>query len=166
MRHQTFIAALLLLASMSFAACQALPRTGQSTPAAGDASKYSGDIPITALTPDEAGLIKTLEGIDGYKQAKAAALAAGWQAVKCEKCQANVVGGNYKEVCSKRPHSPQCTVCDTLPELNSCSGDGYCLMQFKSDKSARILKIATYGDYADLPNLVVHGVGFDDHPSE
>jgi hypothetical protein len=65
-------------------------------------------------------------------------------------CKANVVGADYEKQCAKDPG--MCKVCDNLPELSSCSGDGACLMHFQ--KAGQTLKVVTYGSTDDWN---VHG---------
>lgn len=128
---------------------------------------YGGSVPIAALSPREAKLIEILQATNnGYEDVQRAVTISGWHPMACDQCRENVVGSDYQKVCARNPNGAACRICDLLPELNSCSADGYCLMQFKSKKSKLILKISTYGDYGDVSNLMVTGWGFDTKASD
>ncbi|BBC26427.1 hypothetical protein [Pseudanabaena sp. ABRG5-3] len=59
----------------------------------------------------------------------------GWQPVVTPDCKTNVGG--------------KAEVCDQLPEVEACSGDGYCLMNFANQSDGSKLTVTTYGDYRD-----------------
>lgn len=69
-----------------------------------------------------------------YVQVRSALLAEGWRPLRTPACRTNVGG--------------EAAVCDALPETDSCSGDGHCLMRFAHPSSARLIAIRTYGDIA------------------
>jgi hypothetical protein len=58
----------------------------------------------------------------------------------------NVMGSNYKSLCSAHPELQSCHLCDQLPELNACSGDGYCLVKFRNAGTTQFVQATTYGD--------------------
>lgn len=68
-----------------------------------------------------------------YATTRRALLAAGWLPLRTPECRTNVGG--------------EATVCNTLPETDSCSGDGHCLMRFANPASSRTLTLHAYGDY-------------------
>jgi hypothetical protein len=160
----------LFCMTLACAACAApAPQSddGSSSQPASEKPVYSGSVPIASLSPDEAELIKNLQAKNNaYQDVKGLVTAKGWRPLVCDQCKENVVGGDYEEVCSTNPGSHACRICDSLPELNSCSGDGYCLMQFYNRNSKLILKVGTYGAYGDVPNLMVTGWGFDTKASD
>jgi hypothetical protein len=78
-----------------------------------------------------------------YADFRSAAIATGWSAVVDPQCKANVIGENYIGLCSTHPELDDCHVCDDIPELGACSGDGYCGMTFS--KHAQTLEVTTYG---------------------
>ena len=60
-------------------------------------------------------------------------LAAGWLPLRDPMCRENV--GGTAEVCFE------------LPEVESCSGDGYCNMHYANAAENRRLSVTTYGPY-------------------
>jgi hypothetical protein len=90
-----------------------------------------------------AGLSKGM----AYADLRKLALQSGWTPVVDAKCRSNVIGADYTELCSAHPDLDDCRVCDDLPELGSCSGDGYCGMSFK--RGAATLDVTTYGMIED-----------------
>lgn len=78
-----------------------------------------------------------------YADFRIVAAAAGWSAVIDPQCNANVVGDNYASLCSAHAELDDCRVCEDIPELSACSGDGYCGMTFS--KQAQELEVTTYG---------------------
>jgi hypothetical protein len=81
-----------------------------------------------------------------YADLRKAVLAKGWKPKVDAQCKANVVGGNADQVCQGNP--ALCKVCDELPELSSCSGDGHCLMNFERG-AGEALAVSTYGEIVD-----------------
>lgn len=73
----------------------------------------------TALANEDGampGLRGFLKKDMAYADLRAAVLARGWKPVPIAECKKNVGGDT--------------TICDHLPELESCSGDGYCISHF------------------------------------
>ncbi len=68
-----------------------------------------------------------------YGDARQALLDTGWRPQPTAECASNMGVGFEK-------------LCQTLPETESCSGDGYCLFHF-SHEPGWVLTITTYGDY-------------------
>lgn len=60
-------------------------------------------------------------------------LMRSWQPMPTSECESNVGGSGAAQLCSK------------LPELDSCSADGHCLMAFKH-WDGRSIVIHTYGE--------------------
>ncbi|RYE49526.1 MAG: hypothetical protein EOP24_03600 [Hyphomicrobiales bacterium] len=75
-----------------------------------------------------------------YLQFRTALLGANWTPLVDPQCDGNVYG---------RPGGPKddTNICRQLPELESCSGDGYCSMYFVHEPSGRKVQVVTYGDY-------------------
>ncbi|MET1023537.1 MAG: hypothetical protein ABWX87_04435 [Pseudoxanthomonas sp.] len=137
---------LMLLAGCSqqpAAAVATPPSEGAAAPAAMAAPADSAPAPDTA--PAAAAPVALTEGM-AYADLRAAVLAKGWKPKVDAQCKANVVGGNFAEVC--KDHPDQCKVCDDAPELSSCSGDGHCLMNFERG-AGEALAVSTYGEIAD-----------------
>jgi hypothetical protein len=86
-----------------------------------------------------------------YADLRATVLSKGWKPKADAQCKANVVGGNFAELCKHNPD--QCKVCDDVPELSSCSGDGHCVMNFERGEE-EVLSVSTYGEISDW-----HGAG-------
>ncbi|OUC16298.1 MAG: hypothetical protein B0A82_01855 [Alkalinema sp. CACIAM 70d] len=68
-----------------------------------------------------------------YADLRSALLQRGWIPLQSPDCKENVGG--------------TAAVCDEIPEVNSCSGDGYCLMYFEDRSSGKKLSVTTYGPY-------------------
>lgn len=68
-----------------------------------------------------------------YADLRRAVTSAGWQPLRDLSCWENVGG--------------EAAVCDALPEVESCSGDGACLMRFADPGTGRRLQVTTYGPY-------------------
>lgn len=98
------------------------------------------------------------EGMSYYDFRKAV-LAAGWLPVETEDCVANTYG--------KPPALDRRNLCAELPELDSCSGDGHCILHFQDDRDTARFTVTTYGEAnrwnAPLANrdMLVTGWGMD-----
>ncbi|SEM10756.1 hypothetical protein SAMN05428989_3069 [Pseudoxanthomonas sp. GM95] len=76
-----------------------------------------------------------------YAELRRIVLAQGWLPKVDAQCKANVVGADFAEQCKDSPD--RCQVCEDLPELSACSGDGHCLMHFH--RNDQTLAVSTYG---------------------
>lgn len=65
-----------------------------------------------------------------YAEFRQSALSWGWAPVVDPNCKTNVGG--------------TASICDERPEVESCSGDGYCILRFQHRIKAVALKIVTY----------------------
>lgn len=65
-----------------------------------------------------------------YADLRKVVLSKGWTPVATAECKKNVEG--------------EASICDQLPELESCSGDGYCISHFESTSGER-LDVTSYG---------------------
>ena len=70
-----------------------------------------------------------------YADLRKTALMNGWVPLTSPDCKDNVGG--------------PALVCNEIPEVNACSGDGYCLMFFNHQNSETRLSVTTYGPYDD-----------------
>jgi hypothetical protein len=92
-----------------------------------------------AATPDapaafaEPVVKQALKADMPYATLRKTLLDAGWLPLRDPKCWENVGG--------------EARVCGELPEVESCSGDGRCAMNFASEKDGAIVRVTTYGDY-------------------
>ncbi|MEA9797725.1 hypothetical protein VDG07_20895 [Xanthomonas campestris pv. raphani] len=90
---------------------------------------------------------------DGFKEGmpygdlRKKVIAGNWRPVMSAECKKNVVGDDFESVCSKDPG--RCAICDEVPELNICSGDGHCITEFSSADHKQSLKVSTYGEVQD-----------------
>lgn len=116
-----------------------LPSSAVSTRLAAGAISAPG--PVRLLDDNLKGM--------AYSEFRKIVLGRGWQPKPDEQCMANVVGGDYKELCSEHPELGLCRACAEVRELSSCSGDGYCLMQFRHDGFDKTLQVGTYGRIGD-----------------
>jgi hypothetical protein len=113
--------------------CWYLTQKLQSRP---QAQTPTSSTPAKPATP-AAALTARLTPQMAYADLRAIALNQGWVPVANANCKENVGG--------------TAAICDQLPELESCSGDGYCLMSFAYFGTARPtrLSVTTYGPYSD-----------------
>lgn len=58
---------------------------------------------------------------------------AGWLPLRDPMCRENVGG--------------EARVCNALPEVESCSGDGHCIMHFANADEGRKIRVTTYGPF-------------------
>ncbi|WP_133125650.1 hypothetical protein [Xanthomonas prunicola] len=90
---------------------------------------------------------------DGFKEGmpygdlRKKVIAGNWRPVVSAECKKNVVGDDFESICSKDPG--RCAICDEVPELNICSGDGHCITEFSSADHKQLLKVSTYGEVQD-----------------
>ena len=93
-------------------------------------------------SPVPAGLAKgaVRAGMD-YAAFRRTLLAAGWQAKADPDCVQNVYGGDG----TRKPG--QSNICRELPEIEACSGDGYCVANFTYAATRRLIRVTSYGDY-------------------
>ena len=95
--------------------------------------------------------VGTRAAIDGlaegmpYAALRSVVLEAGWCPKTSADCRANMMGAHVESDC--RVDRPACRLCDNLPELETCSADGHCLMHF--ERGPDRLTVSTYGDIGD-----------------
>ncbi len=143
-----------ILALVVFAGCSQQPSTEAvvrraeaaaiADPAAAPPASPAAKAPAPVATTPSAHVALS-EGM-AYADLRRTVLAKGWKPKVDAQCKANVVGGNSDQVC--KDHPDQCQVCDDVPELSSCSGDGHCLMNFERG-AGETLAVSTYGEIAD-----------------
>ncbi|KWS06417.1 hypothetical protein AZ78_3973 [Lysobacter capsici AZ78] len=139
-------------AASEAAAATAPAEAAPATTAAPDANAQAAAMPAAApAAADSATIVKNTEAAVSkgmaYADFRKAVLAQGWQPLVDAQCRANVIGGNYEKVCAKNP--ARCQICDDVPELNACSGDAHCLMQFTHAGVEGALKVTGYGEIKD-----------------
>jgi hypothetical protein len=126
--HRKFIIAMALTALVS--ACDAEPLTDTQvravTPAKNESTSQQASAAVRAL---EGALKKDM----AYVDLRNAALAEGWFPLVDPLCKENIGG--------------EAAVCNQLAELESCSGDGRCLMRMAHGSDQSVLRIDAYGDY-------------------
>lgn len=90
-------------------------------------------VPVSAQTEAKPELPAVVSAGSGYGDARQALLDAAWRPLPTAECASNMGTGFEK-------------LCQTLPETEACSGDGYCNFHFQHD-GGWLLTITTYGDY-------------------
>lgn len=83
-----------------------------------------------------------------YADFREQVLAQGWAPVPDAQCKANVVGADHEKICSQDANMVACKVCDEMPELSACSGDGHCLVRFRH-AGGEVLEATGYGMIED-----------------
>lgn len=113
----------------------------------GAASKVSTSLTSTPESVDIHKLADEFKEGMPYGDLRKKVIAGNWKPVISAECRKNVVGDDFESVCSNDPG--RCAVCDDVPELNICSGDGHCITEFSSADHQKLLKISTYGEIQD-----------------
>ena len=131
-RFPLLCAALLV----AVAACRETPAPAPAgeaptTPAAAPSPAAAPAAGAAAPTPSARPLPAAVAEGKPYAGVREALLADGWLPLRDPDCRSNIGG--------------DADVCDELPEVESCSGDGHCNMAFAD--GARRLAITTYGPY-------------------
>jgi hypothetical protein len=121
---------------MTLAACRATPAPAPAgeAPAKPPAAPPAATTPAAsapAPTPSARPLPAAVAEGKPYAGVRAALLADGWLPLRDPDCRSNIGG--------------DADVCDALPEVERCSGDGHCNMAFAD--GTRRLAITTYGPY-------------------
>lgn len=150
---------LLAVSVATFALCLAACHAPPAPPSV-QAADTPALLPVSAVSiqpavgassaPDPALLLdgKLDKGM-AYNEFRKIVIDHGWQPQPDAQCMANVVGGNYKKLCSEHPELSSCKACLEVRELSSCSGDGHCLMQFSHEGFGKTLQVSTYGEIGD-----------------
>lgn len=107
------------------------------------APAQSGAAPSPAVVTAEPDLAKSFQKDMAYTDLRKKLLAASWLPLRDPKCRDNVGG--------------EAEVCNYLPEVESCSADGYCKMRFAHRELGLRIQVGTYGPY-DQQNTVGSGL--------
>lgn len=75
----------------------------------------------------------------------------GWEPVPNPDCKAEVVGGDWQNICSTSP-TAGCKACEGMEELNAYSGDGVMLARFKNKFTGKIISVNATGEISDWKN--------------
>ncbi|CAD0320854.1 hypothetical protein LYZ86_22195 [Xanthomonas hortorum pv. cynarae] len=125
----------------------------------GDISKGSENSEFPSAHKENVSAQSSSESVDiqklavGFKEGmpygdlRKSVISRNWKPKNHPECKKNVVGDDFQSICSKDPQ--QCAVCDDLPELNVCSGDGHCITEFSTNDGRKVLKVSTYGEIHD-----------------
>lgn len=105
-------------------------------PAAAQPTERSFTSPVPAGLKQ--GAVRS--GMD-YAAFRRTLLAAGWQAKADPGCVQGVYGGDG----TRKPG--QSNICRELPEIEACSGDGYCVASYVHPRTRRRIRVTSYGDY-------------------
>jgi hypothetical protein len=131
--------ALLLLLPIALAGGCTQAAPGGATPpptppAATAAAPSQAPAPAPTVTAEAPAIVQSFRKDMAYSELRAQLLQAGWLPLRDPKCWDNI-GGDAE-------------VCDLLPEVDSCSADGYCSMRFANRALGLLARITTYGPYA------------------
>lgn len=120
----------LMIAALLATACN--PQDSAADPKAPSVPLPASTSP--AATPEAKPAIEAAfrEGMP-FAEVRKQLLAAGWLPLRDPMCRENV-GGTAE-------------ICFALPEVESCSGDGYCNMHYASATEHRRITVTTYGPY-------------------
>lgn len=122
----------LMIAALLATACS--PQDSAAGPQAPAAQAPAAAPPAATPAPEATPAIEAAfrEGMP-FAELRKQLLAAGWLPLRDPMCRENV-GGTAE-------------VCFALPEVESCSGDGYCNMHYASAAENRRISVTTYGPY-------------------
>lgn len=169
---RNILLSLLFVSLLSLAACdqeaksqgstnqsQSSQKTAEESARQEKISKVNEVLEIEAASTASATLTSGAESVDihklagGFKEGmpygdlRKKVIAGNWKPVISDECKKNVVGDDFESVCSSDPG--RCAVCDEVPELNICSGDGHCITEFSSVDHQQTLRVSTYGEIRD-----------------
>ncbi len=123
MKHLNF--SFLALATLLIFGCKA------QTSAEEKVTAPAAQIPSVALSAEQL-LGQKLRKEMSYAELRKTVQAEGWLPLVTPDCKENVGG--------------EALICDTQPELESCSGDGHCNMQFLDAAMTSKLRVGTYDE--------------------
>jgi len=141
-RHRTLSkpTAALLLAVVLVAGCKPAAQAGDDAVPAAAGTSATAPAAVVAAEASAATAAAAQPAVDaGFKEGMPYAtlrkqlIDAGWLPLRDPECWKNA--------------GPGSTVCGELPEVESCSGDGYCNMYFASADAGKRIEINTYGPY-------------------
>lgn len=122
--RNVWILALALLA----AACKPTAPAAEAAPAAPPAAAEPATAPAAASAP----ALESAFAVDmAYADLRKRLTDAGWLPLRDPMCRENVGG--------------EARVCAELPEVESCSGDGHCVMHFANAEQGKRMRVTTYG---------------------
>lgn len=126
----------LLLALVLIAGCKPAAQAGDAAAQAAAPAAATAAVAATeaATAPAAQAAIDAgfKEGMP-YATLRKQLIDAGWLPLRDPECWKNAGAGS--------------TVCGLLPEVESCSGDGYCNMYFANADAGKRIEISTYGPY-------------------
>lgn len=127
MRYRT---ASLVVAAFLLAACKPAASTAETQPAAPAAAPVeTAAVPASVQPGVEAGFTQNM----AYATLRGKLIDAGWLPLSDPMCRENVGG--------------EALVCGELPEAESCSGDGHCVMNFANAGEGKRIRVTTYGPF-------------------
>lgn len=128
----TLTAGSILATCLILVACSDQPRAAGVDVARGPAVPKQSTLERAAVTAPSASLPPALTANASYAAARASLLKQEWLPLRTPACHTNVGG--------------DAPICNTLPETDSCSGDGHCVMHFANPSSNEVLTVQAYGD--------------------
>lgn len=135
----------LLSAGLLLVGCKPAAQAGDAAPAAATTTvattvaTTAAAAPAAAAVPATAAVTPTASIEAGFSEGMPYATVrkrltdAGWLPLRDPECWRNAGQGS--------------TVCGLLPEVESCSGDGYCNMHFANADTGQRIALTTYGPY-------------------
>lgn len=132
MKHLNFL--FLVLATLLMTACKAQTSTEAQNTAAPVVVESTSAKPLAEVAATSAAQVleKKLTKEMPYAELRKIVLADGWLPLVTPECKENVGG--------------EALICAEQPEVESCSGDGHCNMQFAHGASQTKLKVGTYAE--------------------
>lgn len=113
---------------MLAAACKPTAPAVEAAPAAPPAAAEPATTPVEATAP---ALESAFTVGMAYADLRKRLTDAGWLPLRDPMCRENIGG--------------EARVCGELPEVESCSGDGHCVMYFANADQGKRMRVSTYG---------------------
>jgi hypothetical protein len=121
----------ILVLALLAAACKPTAPAGEAAPAA-PAAAAPATAPVAAPVAPAAPALESAFTVDmAYADLRKRLTDAGWLPLRDPMCRENVGG--------------EARVCGELPEVESCSGDGHCVMHFANADQGKRMRVTTYG---------------------
>ena len=133
---------LAIALALALGAC----RAHSAAPPEGTAAPATSAAPAGSSPALPRGLVHAGMAYGAFRKA---VLDRGWTPLPDARCLAHVVGGNAATLCAAHLELASCHACAQVPELSACSGDGYCQMRFRRDRSHDVLRASTFGPVHD-----------------
>ena len=127
-------------------ACAALLGACGGTDAPATPQTAASAQPSASVPADGMAIVSDLHAGMAYATFRERVLSHGWTPRASPSCRTDLIGDDASAICASSPQLAACHLCESLPELQSCSSDARCLMRFGHSDSAQDLEARAYGE--------------------